>query len=143
MTKNLLNLVIILTLSMIMAVGLFSVTASAASSEYTITYHLDGGTNALKNPDVYTSEDVISLQSATKNGYTFDGWFLDQGKTIQITEISNRTGSLNLYAKFTPKSFTVEYNDGLKLTLQITKSSTTTTKEIYLPYGSIVVPYGR
>ena len=141
MTKNLLNLVIILTLSMIMAVGLFSVTASAASSEYTITYHLDGGTNALKNPDVYTSEDVISLQSATKNGYTFDGWFLDQGKTIQITEISNRTGSLNLYAKFTPKSFTVEYNDGLKLTLQITKNSTTTTKEIYLPYGTTIDPY--
>ena len=37
-----------------------------AATTYTITYYLDGGTNALKNPDVYTVADNITLKDATK-----------------------------------------------------------------------------
>ena len=61
--------------------------ANNANTEYTITYHLDGGTNALKNPDVYTAEDSITLMDATKEGYDFAGWFLDSDKTEQISVI--------------------------------------------------------
>ncbi len=42
---------------------------------YTITYVLDGGTNASTNPTTYTVEsDTITLLSPTREGYTFTGW---------------------------------------------------------------------
>lgn len=113
-------------------------TATASTTEYTITYQLDGGTNAAKNPEVYTSEDVITLKDATKEGYDFTGWFLDATKTEQISEISNRTGNLNLYAKFSPKSYTATFKDGVTLTLKVAGKD---DKEIYVPYGTTIDLY--
>ena len=106
---------IVLTIALLISIvptGLFSITASAETSGvYTITYHLDGGTNALKNPDVYTEDDVITLMDATKAGYDFVGWFLDENMTEQITEISNTTGNIELYAKFAAKSYIGVFDD--------------------------------
>lgn len=107
---------------------------------YSITYHLDGGTNALKNPDAYTAEDSITLMDATKTGYDFAGWFLDSKMTEQISVISNRIGKLNLYAKFTPKSYTATFQDGVLLTVQVEGN---TARECYIPYGTIVDPYSE
>ena len=79
---------------------------------YTITYELNGGTNNSNNPSKYTMLDTINLESATKEGYTFDGWYetisFDEPETTTIT---NRTGNITLYAKFTgnPKNYTVEH----------------------------------
>ncbi|MEE1290214.1 MAG: InlB B-repeat-containing protein, partial [Spirochaetota bacterium] len=55
---------------------------------YTITYNLDGGTNAESNPTSYTVEtDTIILANATKNGYAFLGWYDENGdKVTQITK---------------------------------------------------------
>ena len=113
--------VAVLTL-LVMTIGTLGITVNAADSsttEYTITYHLDGGTNAIKNPDVYTSEDAITLQDATKEGYTFEGWYLDAGKTYQITEISGKTGNIELYAKFFPNSYTATFKDNIILTVKV------------------------
>lgn len=124
----------------IMLIGVFGITVFALESEgvYTITYHLDGGTNAVKNPDVYTAEDIIELKDATKDGYTFDGWYLDASKTNKITEISGRTGNINLYAKFSPKSYTATFNDEIKLTVCVPGFE---DKIYYVPYGTSVDPY--
>ena len=110
-------LVILLAMAMMMVdlqpLTVYATTdvANNANTEYTITYHLDGGTNALKNPDVYTAEDSITLMDATKEGYDFAGWFLDSDKTEQISVISYRTGDLSLYAKYTPKSYMATFDD--------------------------------
>ncbi len=42
--------------------------------EYTITYHLDGGSNHPDNPSRYTTADTITLKDPTRDGYTFLGW---------------------------------------------------------------------
>lgn len=119
---------------------------TASNTEYTITYHLDGGINALKNPDVYTSEDVITLKDAYKEGYDFAGWYLDVKKTNKITKISNRSGNIDLYAKFVPKSYTAFFDDNgadtssdLKITLLNQK--TNESKRVYLNNGDIFSPY--
>ena len=119
-----------------------------ASIEYTITYHLDGGTNALKNPDVYTFEDSISLKNPTKEGYAFAGWFLDPQKTMQISEISSRTGNLNLYAKFTPKNYTAIFDDNgatssSALTITLKDSYSETTKIYSINNGDAFDPYSK
>lgn len=69
---------------------------------YAITYDLDGGENG-DNPATYTVvTPTITLADATKEGFTFDGWFSDAGKTIAVTEIAlGSTGDVTLYAKFT------------------------------------------
>ena len=77
---------------------------------YAIIYHLDGGINAVKNPDSYMTEDSITLKDAAKEGYTFEGWYSDQAKTQKITTISNRTGNINVYAKFTANTYTATFN---------------------------------
>ena len=69
---------------------------------YDITYDLDGGENG-DNPATYTIvTPTITLADATKEGFTFNGWFSDAGKTIAVTEIPlGSTGAVTLYAKFT------------------------------------------
>lgn len=69
---------------------------------YAITYDLDGGENG-DNPATYTVvTPTITLANATKESFTFEGWFSDAGKTTAVTEITlGQTGEVTLYAKFT------------------------------------------
>jgi len=69
---------------------------------YTISYVLDGGINSANNPNTYILTDLpLTLYSATKNGFNFVGWFLDENFDNQITSIEeNTSGNLTLYAKF-------------------------------------------
>ena len=69
---------------------------------YTITYELDGGTNAPDNPKSYTIETVtVTLKEPTKDGYTFDGWYTDNKFENKITEFKKgSTGKMTLYAKW-------------------------------------------
>ena len=55
--------------------------------EYTITYELNGGT--LENLKVKFTEDElpITLPIPTRNGYIFEGWYLDSQFTIKVTKI--------------------------------------------------------
>ena len=71
---------------------------------YDITYTLDGGTNAANNPADYTVETAtITLEDASKDGYTFGGWYSDAAFTTdnEVTEIATgSTGNKEFFAKF-------------------------------------------
>ena len=45
--------------------------------EYAIEWHLNGGTQNRANTDTYTAEDGLVLATPTREGYTFDGWFVN------------------------------------------------------------------
>ena len=78
---------------------------------YDITYYLDNGTAT--NPSSYTVEDAnILLNSATKTGYAFNGWYDNSGFTgTAITEIdTSQAKDINLYAKFTARSYTLFFD---------------------------------
>ena len=151
MKRNLFLFLTVVMMLTVMTMGLLNIMANAADSaivEYTITYHLDGGMNALKNPEVYTYEDIITLKDATKEGYDFAGWFLDSTKTEQVFEISGRTGNLNLYAKFTPKEYTATFNDNgatdsSTLTITLKDSYSETTKTYIINNGDTFDPYSK
>ena len=79
---------------------------------YTVTYNnLEGTTHS--NPDTYTIEtSTITLLDPTyRTGYNFVGWFDALNGGNEVTEITlGSTGDLELFAKFTAKSYTVTYN---------------------------------
>ena len=83
------------------------------SETYNITYNLNGGTNAANNPADYTVETAtITLEDASKDGYTFEGWYLDAAFTAdnEVTEIATgSTGDVILYAKFDAITYDISY----------------------------------
>ena len=81
--------------------------------DFTITYTLDGGTNDANNPADYTVETAtITLADATKDGYTFEGWYSDAAFTAdnEVTEIATgSTGHKEFFAKFS-ETYNITYN---------------------------------
>ena len=78
---------------------------------YTITYELEGGTNAPENPASYNVEsETITLEAPTKDKYDFKGWYKDAEFTTQVTEIpQGSTGNITLYAKWELVSYAITY----------------------------------
>ncbi|NLK53167.1 MAG: hypothetical protein GX295_12115 [Syntrophomonadaceae bacterium] len=74
---------------------------------YDITYNLDGGTNGA-NPASYNVETpTITLENATKTGYTFAGWWDAPTAGTQVTQIVvGSTGNQTLYARWTANTDT-------------------------------------
>ena len=90
-----------------------SVTVTRTLIDYTITYNLGGGTNASGNPSTYTIQSqTITLAAPTREGYTFGGWYANSGLTGDaVTTIGGgQTGDVTLWAKWTPKQYTITYN---------------------------------
>ena len=79
---------------------------------YQITYHLDGGENAVGNPETYTIETSwIVLAEPTKIGYSFLGWYFDAGfNGTAITELyTNSLLNRDLYAKWQINQYTISF----------------------------------
>jgi uncharacterized repeat protein (TIGR02543 family) len=68
---------------------------------YSITYYLGGGTNHANNPSAFTQDSSVSLSPATRNGYTFGGWYADDGFTGSPITVINTAGNKELWAKWT------------------------------------------
>ena len=80
---------------------------------YTVTYHLNGGTNVASNPETYTVENGnVTLANPTRTGYTFGGWYEDDQFATKITTIqTSRLESLNIYADWVANTYTIIYTN--------------------------------
>lgn len=68
---------------------------------YSITYHLNGGTNNAANPSVYSSSESITLLAPTRSGYKFTGWYANSSFSTKITGWSaGESVDKNLYANW-------------------------------------------
>ena len=89
--------------------------------DYTISYEMNGGTNAAGNPATYNinSNDIV-LATPTKEGASFDGWFYNYENGVfsnRATQISKgSSGNKTLYAKWTPYKYTIHYLSGSRVT---------------------------
>ena len=116
--------------------------------EYSITYHYTGATLSGDFPESYTmntSAVIPGSATATKTGYIFVGWFLDEDATESpITTISQTTvGSLDdvdLYAYFSNSIFVSangdSTNDGLRPATAVDTVATAVSKIVSLNKGS-------
>lgn len=79
------------------------ITTKSVPKEYKITYHLNGGKNSTQNPSSYTSgQGSVTLKAATREGYTFAGWYLDSKLTKKTMSVTGKEEkNLDIYAKWT------------------------------------------
>ena len=95
-----------LVFGMILAAGVTfaqPVLKSASSvNEYSLVYELYGGTNAASNKESYTENATVTLADPSRSGYTFKGWYWDEGlkNPVAANTFSNRKGALKVYAKW-------------------------------------------
>lgn len=82
---------------------------------YNITYNLDGGENNEANPSTYTiTTPTITLEPATKDYHTFNGWYTNEeftGDSVSEIEVGS-FGNITLYAKLDANEYTITYMDG-------------------------------
>lgn len=82
-----------------------------------INYELFGATLSEGAPTEYVQGTVLEITAtATKAGYIFKGWYLDEAMTIEVKEISaSQKGDITLYARWenwTFKNINYELNGG-------------------------------
>ena len=83
-------------------------------NQYTIIYKDQGdatfsGTHATGYPTQHTYGTATTLSTATKTGYTFEGWYKEAACTNNVTSLGATayTSNITLYAKWTPKTYTI------------------------------------
>ena len=113
--------------------GDVTLVATWTVKEYTITYELDGGTNAESNPATYNVEQLpLALAAPTKAGYKFLGWFNGETKVEQLT-VEN-IADVTLTAKWEIETYTITYNlDGGTLTGETTTYTVLDEVELVAP----------
>ncbi len=75
----------------------------------TITYELYGGTNDARNILGYEVGDSFTFYPATKPGYAFKGWFLEETFETEVKDLTGRTGDFTLYAKWSQSDYNIYY----------------------------------
>ena len=78
-----------------------------ASVEHKITYELNGGTNSPYNPNLFLEYLTVNLNSPTRDGWYFDGWYENadfSGNRIKGWEIGEKRTDVTLYAKWIEKA---------------------------------------
>ena len=78
---------------------------------YNITYVLNGGVNNKNNPSTYDTEQTVELNSPTRAGYTFGGWYLESSFENEATKINLGSGeNKKFYAKWIANQNTIVFD---------------------------------
>lgn len=76
--------------------------------KYKLSYTSNGGVNDYRNKKKYTCERSVKLYPATKENYTFVGWYKDKKLTKKVTKLKKGTrGNIRLYAKWQLKALNI------------------------------------
>ena len=77
---------------------------------YNINYELNGGENNSENPLTYTYGEEVELKDATKDCYTFKGWYKEQELTNKVSKIEKtQKGDITVYAKWEANKYNINY----------------------------------
>lgn len=84
--------------------------ATLLLSTYMITYvNTEGAENP--NPVTADKEQALVLQNPKRTGYSFDGWYLDDGFRTRVTSIpAGNEDDVTLYAKWVTRVYFIEFH---------------------------------
>ena len=131
------------TTSLEMGTSAITLYAQWTLVDYPINYNLDGGSLPVTSPHTFqiTSND-ITLDTPTKTGYYFVGWYEDSGFTISVTTIPQGSHEeKNIYAFFTNEIYVsstgTDTNDGLRDSSAVDSIATAVSKIVSIADSSI------
>ncbi len=79
-----------------------------------------------ENPRTYTAGSEILLQAPIRNGYTFEGWYFDEGFTKKVDGITKTdSGNKIVYAKWSPASANTVQNNTINNSTNNTANNST------------------
>lgn len=84
-----------------------TLTAQWSPTVYTIEYDSSIDKNSGAYPSEYTVESVLTIPTPAQTGYTFEGWYTDEGLTTQFS--SDNGGNVKLYPKWSANRYTVKF----------------------------------
>ena len=98
---------------------------------YSITYHPNDGEFTTDKNSFTIESETITLDVPTRTGYTFGGWYDNSALTGNaVTTIAHgSTGDVELWAKWTPITYSITYNAGEGATFSTDKNSFTIESE--------------
>lgn len=104
-------LVLLLVLPCMVAFSACKKKSKTKDNVFQIEYVLYGGQNNISNPTSYSSKgEVIVLLDATRENYTFGGWYKEAQFINKITQIEKGSKeNFTLHAKWIPVEYTIEY----------------------------------
>ena len=71
---------------------------------YTVTFNANGGSVSPATRTVASGSTVGTLPTATRSGYTFDGWFTSANGGTKVTSSTKVTANVTYYAHWTAKT---------------------------------------
>ncbi|PKK99960.1 MAG: hypothetical protein CVV56_08390 [Tenericutes bacterium HGW-Tenericutes-1] len=98
-------------------------------NQYTITFNSNGGSSVTSITQDYDTS-VSAPSEPTKTGYTFAGWYGDEGLTSLYSFNTMPAENFTLYAKWTINQYTITFNsNGGSLITAITQNYDSTVSE--------------
>ncbi|MBO7514644.1 MAG: InlB B-repeat-containing protein, partial [Lachnospiraceae bacterium] len=97
--------------------GSTTATAQWAANTYTVKYNANGGSGSMANTSAtYGSSFNLRYNSFSRTGYSFAGWSCNGTNYSDHASVNNLTstngGSVTMYARWSPKSITIYFEDG-------------------------------
>lgn len=89
--------------------GNVTLKATWRANSVTVTYDAQGGTSAAESKNVTVGSTYGTLSSATREGYTFEGWYSDPtgGTKIEPTTTVSQTSNHTIYAYWSINKYDV------------------------------------
>ena len=84
--------------------------ATIAEGSKCVTFNSNGGNEGLQYVYVASGDPVGTLPTATKDGYTFDGWFTEASAGTQVNAETTVSADVTWYAHYTINSYTLTWN---------------------------------
>ena len=113
---------------------------------YTITYKNQGGAaltadNAASLPTSFRYDTGVTLVAATRNGYTFGGWFTASdctGTAVTSIAADSTASNVTFHAKWTVNTYTITFSNNDST--GSTKATNTTASKTYTVEDAIELP---
>ena len=107
---------------------------------YTVTFDTKGG-NDIAPVTVNAGEKVATPTTPVRDGFTFDGWYVDDTSAVKYNFEDSVTNNITLYAKWIENKYTVTFdaNGGTGTMTPVTDL----TGEYTLPSNGFTAPSGK
>ena len=86
-------------------------TAGWLGAEYTVNFDANGGNTSVTSKKVKNGGKYGELPTPTKTGYTFVGWYDENGNKIENTTTANISSDVTLTAKYEKNKYTVTFKN--------------------------------